>query len=177
MVSEISSHISSRMLCKTMIIQSINSQVVLGQHRHTIPSIYLLHVRFIPQLVLLPLARRFTHTFYYWNIGESVFDAVYFNEEIHFSSFSVSVARDFLRRFYIFYYFLYLFRCLGFVSATERDCASAGNRTRARIIFRIINLTAPVVNLINGTELALRVHETIKNATEEEEEKVANEII
>lgn len=121
----------------------------------------------MPRLVLLPLARRFTHTFYYWNIGENVFDAVYFNEEIHFFLLSASVARDFLRRFYIFYYFLYLFRCRGFVSASESDCVSASSRTRARIIFRIINLTAPVVNLINGTELALQVRETIKSATGE----------
>lgn len=63
--------------------------------------------------------------------------------------------------------FLYISRCLGFIRRrlSPRHCRGC-NRTRTRIIFRIINLTAPVVNLINGTEPALQ---TMKSANEKRE--------
>lgn len=112
-VSKISSHISSRTKCNDYYYTtaSINS-----------PPLPLLD---------LPTERRIhfgwqcssSRIFCYWNIGENVFDAVVFNNGIHFPFFSLSVAvRDSVHLYYILL-FLYIFRrCLGFVrrmKATE----------------------------------------------------------
>lgn len=95
--------------------------------------------------------------FYYWNIGEQPSSMqLFLTTEFIFLPFRCRWRFGISFIYSIFYYFCIFFAVVSvsFGEWWRLSHRRLSNRTLARIIFRIINFTAPVVNLINGTKPA-----------------------